>query len=217
MSYILDALNKSEQERERKQTPGLKNLRGEAAPSRFQTRHFVYLLAILVTFNVIGVFFYFGKNTYPETGIPPQVKNPSTDALVAASRAPIERFSPPAQETSIPSSSFTTNYEPPRPSSSFTTARPNRFTAPVAKGKIVGINDLPGNVIRRLPELKFTAHIFASDPDLRMVNINGVSRREGDLVTDLLLLVEITEVGVVLNYEDYSFLVDILEDWQNDP
>jgi hypothetical protein len=50
-----------------------------------------------------------------------------------------------------------------------------------------------------------------------MVNINGVSRREGDLVTDLLLLVEITEVGVVLNYEDYSFLVDILEDWQNDP
>ena len=204
MSYILDALNKSEQERERKQTPGLKNLRGEAAPSRFQTRHFVYLLAILVTFNVIGVFFYFGKNTYPETGIPPQVKNPSTDALVAASRAPIERFSPPAQETSIPSSSFTT-------------ARPNRFTAPVAKGKTVGINELPGNVIRRLPELKFTAHIFASDPDLRMVNINGVSRREGDLVTDLLLLVEITEVGVVLNYEDYSFLVDILEDWQNDP
>ena len=204
MSYILDALNKSEQERERKQTPGLKNLRGEAAPSRFQTRHFVYLLAILVTFNVIGVFFYFGKNTYPETGIPPQVKNPSTDALVAASRAPIERFSPPAQETSIPSSSFTT-------------ARPNRFTAPVAKGKTVGINELPGNVIRRLPELKFTAHIFASDPDLRMVNINGVSRREGDLVTDLLLLVEITEVGGVLNYEDYSFLVDILEDWQNDP
>lgn len=217
MSYILDALNKSEQERERKQTPGLKNLRSDAAPSGFQTRHFVYLLAILVTLNVIGVFIYFGQNTYPESVIPPQAENPPANPIVAASTAPIERFSPSAQETSIPPSSFTTNYEPARPSSSFTTGRPTRFTAPVAGGNTVGINDLPDSVIGRLPEIKFTAHIFASDPDLRMVNINGVSRREGDLVSNSLLLVEITEVGVVLNYEGYSFLVDILEDWQNDP
>ena len=46
MSYILDALNKSEQERERKQTPGLKSLQGEPPPNRFQLRHFLYLLAL---------------------------------------------------------------------------------------------------------------------------------------------------------------------------
>ena len=72
-------------------------------------------------------------------------------------------------------------------------------------------------MIRRLPEIQITTHIFASDTDLRMVNINGVSRREGDLVTNSLLLVEITEDGVVMNFEGYAYAMNILEGWQNDP
>ena len=86
----------------------------------------------------------------------------------------------------------------------------NRYPAP-------DINDLPDQVIRRLPEIEITTHIFASDSDLRMVNINGVSRKEGDLVTNSLLLVEITEDGVVMNFEGYAYAMNILEDWQNNP
>ena len=193
MSYILDALNKSEQERERKQTPGLKSLRGEPSPNRFQLRHFLYLLALLAIFNSIGVFIYFGNNSQPEARIAPQAKNPSADSLVPANAATVDG---------------------PMTSSSLTAAQPAEFPA---SGKTVDINDLPDQVIRRLPEIEITTHIFASDSDLRMVNINGVSRKEGDLVTNSLLLLEITEDGVVMNFEGYAYAMNILEDWQNNP
>ena len=193
MSYILDALNKSEQERERKQTPGLKSLRGEPSPNRFQLRHFLYLLALLAIINSIGVFIYFGNKSQSETRIAPQAKNPSADALVPANAATVDG---------------------PMTSSSLTAAQPAEFPA---SGKTVDINDLPDQVIRRLPEIEITTHIFASDSDLRMVNINGVSRKEGDLVTNSLLLVEITEDGVVMHFEGYAYAMNILEDWQNNP
>lgn len=196
MSYILDALNKSEQERERKQTPGLKSLRGEPSPNRFQLRHFLYLLALLAIFNSIGVFIYFGNNSQQETGIAPQAKSPSADSLAPANAATVDT---------------------PMTPSNLTAAQPAGFPTPVTTGKTVDINDLPDQVIRRLPEIHITTHIFASDSDLRMVNINGVSRKEGDLVTNSLLLVEITEDGVVMNFEGYAYAMNILEDWQNNP
>ncbi|MBT6584270.1 MAG: general secretion pathway protein GspB [Gammaproteobacteria bacterium] len=196
MSYILDALNKSEQERERKQTPGLKSLRGEPSPNRFQLRHFLYLLALLAIFNSIGVFIYFGNNSEPDSDIATQAKTPSADLLVPANAATVD--------TSMASSNLTA-------------AKPAGFPAPPAAGKTVDINDLPSQVIRRLPEIQITTHIFASDSDLRMVNINGVSRKEGDLVTSSLQLVEITEEGVVMNFEGYAYAMNILEDWQNNP
>jgi general secretion pathway protein B len=196
VSYILDALNKSEQERERKQTPGLKSLRGEPSPNRFQLRHFLYLLALLAIFNSIGVFIYFGNNTQPETGVAPLAKSPSADPLVPANAAIVDT---------------------PMTSSRLTPAQPAEFPALVSTSKPVDINDLPDHVIRRLPEIQITTHIFASDTDLRMVNINGVSRREGDLVTNSLMLVEITENGVLMNFEGYAYAMNILEDWQNIP
>ena len=196
MSYILDALNKSEQERERKQTPGLKSLRGEPSPNRFQLRHFLYLLALLAIFNSIGVFIYFGNNSEPDSDIATQAKTPSADLLVPANAATVD--------TSMASSNLTA-------------AKPAGFPAPPAAGKTVDINDLPSQVIRRLPEIQITTHIFASDSDLRMVNINGVSSKEGDLVTSSLQLVEITEDGVVMNFEGYAYAMNILEEWQNNP
>ena len=196
MSYILDALNKSEQERERKQTPGLKSLRGEPSPNRFQLRHFLYLLALLAIFNSIGVFIYFGNNSQQETGIAPQATSPSADSPAPANAATVDT---------------------PMTPSNLTAAQPAGFPTPVTTGKTVDINDLPDQVIRRLPEIHITTHIFASDSDLRMVNINGVSRKEGDLVTNSLLLVEITEDGVVMNFEGYAYAMNILEDWQNNP
>jgi len=193
MSYILDALNKSEQERERKQTPGLKSLQGEPPPSRFQLRHFLYLLALLVVFNSLGVFIYFGNNARPGNDTAPPNEKPSGGSPVTAKAA--------AVETPVTSSR----------------SSPADFPATAFTGGSVAVNDLPDQVIRRLPEIQITSHIYASDPDLRMVNINGVSRSEGDLLSNSLQLVEITEVGVVMNFEGYAYVMNIVEDWQNNP
>jgi predicted RNA-binding protein len=50
-----------------------------------------------------------------------------------------------------------------------------------------------------------------------MVNINGVSTREGDFISNDLMLVEITESGVIMDFEGHSFVMNIVEEWQNDP
>jgi general secretion pathway protein B len=196
MSYILDALNKSEQERERKQTPGLKSLRGEPPPNRFQLRHFLYLLALLAIFNSIVVFFYFGNHSQSEVGIRPHEKTPLAGSLVTANKAKEEMhlssLSPPAHRSAD-------------------------FSAQVTSENTVAVNNLPGRVVGKLPDIQITAHIFASDTTLRMVNINGVSTREGDLISNDLMLVEITESGVVMDFEGHAYVINILEDWQNDP
>jgi len=94
---------------------------------------------------------------------------------------------------------------------------PADFPATSGTRGSVAVNDLPDQLIRRLPEVQITAHIYASDPDLRMVNINGVSRSEGDLLSNSLQLVEITENGVVMNFEGYAYVMNVVEDWQNNP
>ena len=196
MSYILDALNKSEQERERKQTPGLKRLRGEPSPNRFQLRHFLYLLALLAIFNSIVVFFYFGNHSKSEVGIRPHEKTPLAGSLVTANKAKEEMhlnsLSPPAYQSAD-------------------------FPAQVTSDNTVSVNNLPDRVVRKLPDIQITAHIFASDTALRMVNINGVSTREGDFISNDLMLVEITESGVVMDFDGHAYVMNILENWQNDP
>jgi len=196
MSYILDALNKSEQERESRQTPGLRSLRGESPTNHFQLRHFLYLLVLLAIFNSIVVFIYFGNHSQPEVGIQPHGKNLFDGSLVAANVA--------RDEISVASLSPTE-------------AQSADFPAQITSGNIVTVNDLPDHVIRHLPEIHITAHIFASDPDLRMVNINGVSTREGDFVSNALILVAITESGVVMDFEGYAYVMNIVENWQNNP
>ena len=195
MSYILDALNKSEQERERKQTPGLKSLRGEPSPNRFQLRHFLYLLALLAIFNSIVVFFYFGNHSQPEVGIGPHEKIPLAGSLVTANTT--------REEMHL--NSLTPVYQS------------ANFPAQITSDNTFAVNNLPGSVVRQLPDIQITAHIFASDPALRMVNINGLSRREGDFVSNNLMLVEITESGVVMHFEGHAYVMNILENWQNNP
>ena len=196
MSYILDALNKSEQERERKQTPGLKSLRGEPPPNRFQLRHFLYLLALLAIFNSIVIFFYLGNQSQPTVGIRPHGETPLDRSLVTGNAARDE----------TPSTSLITSAD-----------QSAGFTTQVTSDNTVTVNGLREQVLSQLPDIKITAHIFSSDPALRMVNINGLSRREGDFVRDGLMLVEITKSGVVMNFSGDAYVINLVDDWQNNP
>ena len=80
----------------------------------------------------------------------------------------------------------------------------------------VRVADLPANVQRQIPGIRFSSHIYANDPSLRMVNINGRIVREGDSVADGISLVEISEDGVVLSYLHYTFEMSVIRDWSFD-
>ncbi len=86
MSYILDALNKSERERARKLAPGITALQGDDQPVKYGIKHFLAALVLLAVVNSAGVYFFFGDrwstSQPPETVVdrPPIIKPVKTNS-----------------------------------------------------------------------------------------------------------------------------------------
>lgn len=199
MSYILDALNKSEKERARKQAPGLAALQGEQEQNSFTLKHFMLILLVLVVVNLAGLYWMFGDRLrVPEepaietaTNIPERTA-PETSELPAAEQQPAEApelITPARRPVSNEPAPVSTDYRP------------------------LAIEDLPTAVQLRLPAIDVTTHIYASDAELRMIKIDEVARYEGDILNTDFRLLEITETGIVLEFEGYAYSIDVIEDW----
>ncbi len=183
MSYILDALNKSEQERRNRQTPGLDS-RHSAPVTALQSRSiWLLLLVMLVVINGSFVYWLISEPTESKTAttIAEQAQEPSVEQVTTPADL-YKNPTPPTIRSILP----------------------------------VNIAQLPTSVQRQIPDIRFSSHIYADDPSLRMVNIDGRIFREGDIVADGISLVEISEDGVVLSYLHYTFEMSILRDWSFD-
>jgi len=87
----------------------------------------------------------------------------------------------------------------------------NRVKAPIAepeiKGRgIQGQDNAPEEIADQFKDIKITGHIFSDNPDHRLVNINGTIYREGDSLSNGLILKEITPDGVMFEYRGKEFL-----------
>jgi general secretion pathway protein B len=65
--------------------------------------------------------------------------------------------------------------------------------------------DLSEELRARMPELKMSMHFYVTDPDRRLVRINGRLLREGAWLSDNLQLIEITPDGATLDYLGKAF------------
>ena len=191
MSYILDALNKSEQERARKRAPGLAALHVDKEPGSFTLKHFLLILLALVIVNLAGIYLLFGDRlaTAPEIQARPEVETPG----------PVEVATP---------------VEPVAPEIITPPKAPATTTPDIARNyEAVAVEDLPLDIQMRLPAIEVTTHIYASDPELRMVKIDGIPRYEGDILATDFRLLKITETGVAMEFEGYAYSLDVIEDW----
>jgi hypothetical protein len=188
MSYILDALNRSEKERASKRLQQLPPDGQAAAESSWRWWHTLLALAAIIAVNLAVFYSWSGPPQYRPD---PDAKPGDTAArttVAARKKAPVTVLSISAENS--PGS-------PPVP------VRPT-----------VDLTALPLTIRRVLPDVEITSHIYASDPGLRMVKIDGVSRREGDLLSEAHRLVGITESGVILDFQGYRYRLDVVEDWQ---
>ncbi|NVK39843.1 MAG: general secretion pathway protein GspB [Oceanospirillaceae bacterium] len=69
---------------------------------------------------------------------------------------------------------------------------------------------LPVDVQRSLPELKFSVHIYSDDPALRRVKVGERMLREGQIITQDVRLVAIIPKGVILSKREYRFRMNAL-------
>lgn len=209
MSYILDALNKSEQERRGQQTPDLQTVHRAPPPkaeSKFPTLAVIGVFALL-NIGAIGYWLSTSDEATPATNERQPIVNQNPEPAVStiASSAPSKPIitepvvTPTTPETAVVNTEGTLI----TPQTAFQPAE----TQPVR------ITELPLNVQRQIPDLVFSSHLYSGESSFRMVNINGKMRREGDMVANDLKLREISEEGVVLEYRHYVFEVSVLRDW----
>mgnify|MGYP001030634585 FL=1 len=235
MSYILDALRKSDQQRQRGSTPTLLTVQttplGPARPR--------YLLngaiaAALISAGILVGWLQPWQNDQAEPAAPGPTVAGSTRDVPAASYDSSKLSGAPQQESSMPpptaaveAENPATNaamaaQEPARTADSFMPPQPANDTqgsaagqlavksGPTASagdegGKVMALNDLPPAIRREIPSIAIMFHAYSSDPAERRVMINGNMASEGETFADGLGLQQITPDGVVLLYKGYRF------------
>jgi len=216
MSFILDALRKSEIERQRQSGPSI----AELPVAREDRRLPVALLAIglLLAVNVgVLLFFLLRDAGAPTADAPPAaaitaptVAAPApAPAPALASAAPAMDVSPDDDAPPAPDFSEAATLPPQAPDP---TLLPDTPVATAGGGVTYSEGPAPSNasvaaLTAGLPELTIDLHIFTDDPARRAVFINGRRYTQGDAIAEGPRVEEITRDGAVLNYRGQRFLL----------
>ena len=211
MSYILDALKKSDRERHEGEVPGLDAIhdRYPYSSEHPSNSHWIkYFFTAFATFLLISIF---SAAWY--------LKNNSSDPVETASLSK-KQFTNTATEKTI----ATTTPEPKKNDAEsdlpqapvVLTSVKKKILIPYQEepsqeepAEIPGFTDLPPADQEAIPELHFAGHTYAEDPSKRMIIINNNILREGDKVNNSLSLIEITWTGVILDYMGQQFEMGI--------
>ncbi|MBK8971507.1 MAG: general secretion pathway protein GspB [Hahellaceae bacterium] len=273
MSYILDALRKSESDRYQEKLPEL----GGSAPIWLRKKKknsvwpWVIVVALLLNAGVLAYLFWPRPTMPTPASEPAPASEPtpasepvptatSTPASVSAAPAPVSEpvaLAPPAphqpQEDIAPPDepafqaaqpAFVRQPIAPLPEDELSDdapvdevvigpgyqIRPSAEEQPVPQeaelsqedelpqetpDDIPRIEDLSPADQQMIPALKFSSHIYSSNPESRRIVINQRYLREGQSVQGV-RVVEVTEEGVVLGVSGMVFRIPVLRDWSPD-
>lgn len=213
MSFILDALRKSELERQRQSGPSI----AELPVARDDRRLPWALLAIglLLAVNVGVLLFFLLRDT---TGAIPTIGASSTAAPVVA--APVATAPMPLPVNVSPAADLPdfdaqvseadalpeASSPPPAPDPTLLPDAPVTYSAAVEELP-PPIDDLPTQTTAGLPELSIDLHIYADDPAKHVVFINGRRYQRGGVLVEGPTVEEINREGAVLSYRGRRFLL----------
>lgn len=217
MSFILDALRKSEIERQRQSGPNM----AEFPVARTDRRLPVALIAIgfLLAVNLAVVLFFMLRDSRaPEEGATPVVAASiqSNAASAAPTPAPTTGNAPEILATPFdefanePAQTFGAPATEPPDAPDPTLIPDTPVTGPnvtYSEAPPAAIENVPAQGASGLPELSVDLHIYAADPAKRAVFINGRRYVQGARIKEGPMVEEITREGAVLSYHGRRFLL----------
>jgi general secretion pathway protein B len=220
MSFILDALRKSEHERHRAATPGLADVAIVRRESRLPM--ILGVVGALLIINVVALAVLLtrrassGPPATTSVAIPAAPSAPPAPVAPVAATAPAAAIRPApvardrappvrslASETEEAASDPSLDVEPPPVASA---SAPARHVAPVGSG-LPTVDQLSPQATAGLPPLNLDLHVYAADSASRFIMIGGRRYHEGDALESGPLVEQITAEGVVLNYRGNRFLL----------
>jgi general secretion pathway protein B len=209
MSFILDALKKSESERQRKGTPGIADV-PQAAPRSGGAR-WAWIIGVLLTVNlaVLGGLMLRSK---PVQAPLSDLSTPQLPAAIAPAPT-IEKFSEIVAEVKgrqpdspVESGAALHDEAPLVPANAGQVANAIGSRASVVDG-LATFNELQANGSLQLPDLHLDIHVYSTTPSERFVFINMSRYKENATLTEGPGIQEITPDGVILEYLGTRFLL----------
>ena len=203
MSYILDALKKSEQERGTGSIPSVQTIHSSSLNYHQEKRPLWPWILIFVLIANISILIYFLKpeqNSANNNMVTAPEKIAITPPVVAVEEV-IEIRIEPTIETTVQAEIIS---EPINTVSETTQQK---------SIQIVDIDELPIDIRRQIPNMIFSAHVYSSDAVQRSLVINNRFLEEGDSVEQNLILLEITANGAIFDFLGYRFSTSVLSAW----
>jgi len=201
MSFILDALKKSETDRQQKGSAEFAGVptstRRESAP------RWLWVLGLLLAVNLaVLIGLLMRPDQAPaaatDTARSAQPATETTDAF-AEQVATAKQNAPPREQPS-PAAAETPGTETPAATAVAPSVPANTFALPT-------IHEVLANGMVSLPELHVDIHVYSEIPEDRFVFINMNKHKEGSRLAEGPLVREITPEGVILNQNGTSFLL----------
>jgi general secretion pathway protein B len=211
MSFILDALKKSENERQQQSSAEFSSVPASTPqPGPFR---WLWLLGGLLTVNLIilvGLLINVNAPTDPATAADTATADtapavgpvPQTEATADPSPSFAEQVAQAQQDQPPPRETATPAEQPPQPRAT-TTSR----TPAVAAPRVPTIDELLMDGSIQLPELHVDIHVYSDVPDERFVFINMVKHRERSRLSEGPIVREITPGGAILEHQGRTFLL----------
>ena len=206
MSFILDALKKSESERLRKDSPAFSDVPDSTRQK--SASHWIWIIVVLIGINIsVLTVIYMKPDRDPVTAGPSaeSISEPARAAGISDIVAEAERDQPSVAEatavpvTRIPAAAASQSAAP--------TASMVSTDTSVVLETFATFNDLRAQGVLLLPDLHLDIHVYSSNPEDRFVFVNMSKYKERATLDDGPVVREITPDGVILEYLGTGFLL----------
>jgi hypothetical protein len=214
MSFILDALKKSENSRLRQDHPAIFDAQAAAVRRQGLPRWGVALI-VLLGLNLLILAYALWRPSEPPEAMP-TVRAESTTASAAAQTAAAPAQPRPALAAPAPTAPALA--APPSATSTRPMAAPpsvaRRSTPPAFPVSSEESPTLPSRddllaAGAAIPEANLNMHVYDASPPLRFVLLNGQRLREGEVSREGLRVEQILPSGVLLSAGGTSFMLSI--------
>jgi general secretion pathway protein B len=236
MSFILDALRKSETARRRSEAPDLfATMPAAATPSRSQPAWPMWAVGIVGTLSLLAALWLFVQRAPSSPAPTPTVASATTvetepsspaqtpvavpspaapmpepvrDVAAAAPSVPATPIpAPPPPRASAPERIGDLPM-PPEPANAPAVIPPAPPIAPPAGDRPIALADLDAAMRRQLPPLKLSMHLWNETASQRFVILDGQRLKEGDLLGEI-VVERIDRDGAVLAWRGSRLKIDL--------
>jgi general secretion pathway protein B len=192
MSYILDALKKSDQQRKRGAIPPLQTAQvTAAAPQRNMFAYYGLLAVLLLGAGIMVGWLH-----------PWQAEQPisATASIVAEAPIPVSQQAAPlpAPTEHLGKTEVASAAEPIQ-------KKPPAVIVAAQEQQATPFDELPLQIQQEIPAMKVQLHAYTKTPSERLVSINDIRLREGASLMSGLRLEQITPDGMIFSYKGYRF------------